>query len=252
MNQERRDKIAEMLERQHTIKNTELMERFGISIETVRRDLAYLEEQGFLERVYGGAVRKRFMNAEPGYTNREKENSSEKLMIAHEAEKLIHQNDTVFFDLGTTVLSLARNIDSGKDITAFTNSLRTAIVLSEKGCDVIIPGGQLRAGEFAVSGSLAESGMQQFNIDKAIIGVAGITESGITDFVLKEASLRRQVIKNARKVIALADFSKFGVRAMCNVCPLADIDVLITDEKAPSDMLKEFEKKGIKIIVANL
>ena len=249
MNQKRRSQIVEMLSTQQAIKNEELMERFGISIETVRRDLAYLEERGYLERVYGGAVRKRFLNSEPEYINREKENATEKIAIAHEAEKLIGQGDTVFFDLGTTVLLIARNVDENKKITSFTNSLRTAIALSEKGFDVIIPGGKLRNGEFAVSGSMTESNMNQFNVDKVFIGAGGITENGITDFVLSEASLRSQIIKNAAKVILVADFAKFGIRAMCNVCSIEDIDILITDEKAPAEMLEHFEKKGVRVII---
>lgn len=250
MNRDRQNKIVEMLKEKHTIKNEDLMKKFNISIETVRRDLAYLEGQGLLERVYGGAVRKNFMNKEPDYTNRENENSFEKSAIANEAQKLICENDTVFFDIGTTLLSIARNLDTSKNITAFTSSLRCAIALSEKGFKVIIPGGNLRSGEFSISGFIAEQSMEQFNFDKALIGVAGIDENQITDFIPEEANLRRQIIKNARKTIVVADHTKFGNRAICNVCKTKDIDILITDEKAPHDILKKLEKKGIQVIIA--
>lgn len=251
MNRDRRNQIVEMLSQQSTVKNTELMERFGISIETVRRDLAYLEEQGLLERVYGGAVKKTYLNTEPVYTSREKENEPEKRAIAREAVKLIQTNDTVFFDLGTTVLFLAQQIGQEQHLTAFTNAIRTAVVLSEvEGCEVIIPGGHLRSHELSVSGFLAEDNMRQFNVDKAFIGGAGITEQGITDFNIGEANLRRQIIRNARQVIVLADYSKFGIRAVSNVCPLEDIDVLITDAKAPADMLAALENSGVRVIVA--
>lgn len=252
MNQERRKNIVELLEKQGTVTNAELMERFDISIETVRRDLAFLEKEGFLERVYGGAVRKKFMNTEPDYANREKENFAEKQAIAKETEKLIHIKDTVFFDVGTTVLQLARFLDKNKEISAFTNSLRTAIVLSEKGMNVIVPGGNLRDGEFSISGSLAENNFSHFNVETAIIGVGGITEDGITDFIPEEAALRQKVIKNANKVIAVADYSKFGVRAMCNVCKSDEIDVLVTDSKAPKSLLLKLEKMGLQVIVANV
>ena len=251
MNQARRNKIVELLDKQGTVTNAELMQTFGISIETVRRDLAYLEERGLLERVYGGAVKKRFMSVEPNYTNRENKNGVEKLAIARVAERFLLPNDTVFFDLGTTVLLIAQSA-AAENCNAFTNSLRTAIALSERGASVTLPGGRLRGGEFAVSGSIAEGNMQRFNIDKAFIGVGGITEQGITDFIESEASLRRQVIENAGTVIAVADYSKFGVRAMCNVCKIEDIDILITDEKAPQAFLKELEKKGVQVLVAKL
>ena len=251
MNQERRNLITELVNRNRTVSNAELMERFGISIETVRRDLAYLEKKGCLERVYGGAVKKSFRGEEPLYTSREEENRREKSLIAAEAEKLIQPNDAVYFDLGTTVLLLAKQVGPDKKMTAFTNSLRTAAVLSETpGADVMLLGGKVRPHELTVSGYFAETLMQNFNVDKAFIGVAGITEDGVTDFHIAEANLRRLVIKNARQVIVLADYSKFGVRTMNNICALKDIDLLITDEKAPADLLKKIEKAGVRTLVA--
>lgn len=250
MNIERRNQIVQMLDAQNTVSNAELMEKFNISIETVRRDLAYLEKRGLLERVYGGAARKSFISSEPAYENRREECLAEKLAISTEAEKIIFPDDTVFFDLGTTVSEIAKRLDETKKITAFTNSLRTAITLSEKGCRVIIPGGELRNGEFAVSGSVAEENMTNFNVDKVFIGVGGITKDGITDFIVSEARLRKKIIKNAGKVIVVADHTKFGIRAMCNVCRIKDIDILITDEKAPVDILKSYEKQGINVIIA--
>ncbi|MBQ2696126.1 MAG: DeoR/GlpR transcriptional regulator [Clostridia bacterium] len=250
MNQKRRSQIAEMLEKQKTVTNAELMEQFGISIETVRRDLAYLEQKGILDRVYGGAVRKEVVREEPVYTSREEKNGEEKQLIAGAAEGLIEDSDIVFFDLGTTVQMVAKKLDKNKRINAFTNAIRTAVTLSEKNCEVILTGGKVRKGELSLSGSLAEENLAHFNIDKAIIGAAGVTEDGISDFVADEAGLRARVIANAGKVIVLADFEKFGVRAMCKVCPLEEIDVLVTDDKAPKDLLKKLEKKGIQVIVA--
>ena len=251
MNRDRRNQIVELLNQQQMVKNTDLMERFGISIETVRRDLAFLEEEGVLERIYGGAVKKTYRSTEPLYASREKENEQEKRAIAREAAKLIAPNDTVFLDLGTTVGFLAEEIGKDQELTAFTNALRTAVVLSEKpGCQVIIPGGTLRTYELSVSGSMAEENMRRFNVDKAFIGGAGVTESGITDFHIGEAGLRRQIIANARQVIVLADYSKFGIRAVSNICALKDVDVLITDDKTPQHMLDMLQANGVKVIQA--
>ncbi len=250
MNQDRRKQITDLINKNGTVSNAELMERFGISIETVRRDLSYLEKKGCLERVYGGAVKMAFRGEEPLYINREVENLAEKTAIAAEAEKLIFPNDAVYFDLGTTVLMLAKQLDPSKKVTAFTNSLRTAVALSESpAADVIMLGGQLRPNELTVSGHFSEHLMQNFNVDKAFIGAAGITEDGLTDYHIGEANLRRIIIKNARQVIVLADYSKFGVRTMNNICPLEDIDILITDKKAPADLLKRVEKAGVRTIV---
>lgn len=249
MNQARRKKIVELLETQGTVTNDELMQTFQISIETVRRDLGYLEKCGLLERVYGGAVKKKFMRVEPDYTNRESENAQEKNEIAQCAVSLIENDESIFFDIGTTVLAIAKNA-GGKRFKAFTNALRTAIVLSEEDIDVTLTGGSVRKGESCVSGSIAEDTMRCFNLDMAFIGAAGIDENGITDFIAQEAFLRKKVIENARKVVLVADYSKFNVRTSCNVCRLEDIDVLITDEKAPRDFLKKLQKKGIAVMIA--
>ncbi len=250
MNRERQNEIAKLIQSRQTVSNAELMERFGISIETVRRDLAQLEKQGVLERVYGGAVRKSFLNTEPEYIKRQQEQLTEKLAIATTAAPLLRPHDTVFFDIGTTVLALAEQLDSAQPIAAFTSSLRVAMLLSENGHEVTITGGKVRCGELSASGFIAEQSMQQFNFDKAVIGAAGIDEHGITDFIPEEANLRRQIIQNARTVIVVADSSKFGTRAVCNICDMQDIDILVTDAHAPHDILKKIEKQGVTVLLA--
>ena len=251
MNRERRNKIAEMLEIKPTVQNSEIMERFGISIETVRRDLEFLEKEGVLERVYGGAVKKSFIKSEPLYKRRLDTSRTEKEQISKEAQKYIEENDTIFFDIGTTVGLVAEHIEKSKNITAFTSSLRTAIALTERNFKVFLPGGQLRGDELSLSGSISELNMESFNIDKAFIGAAGIDKDGITDFIDSEAFLRKKIIKNARKVIVVADHTKFSVRAMCNVCAPSEIDVLITDEKASKKILRELENQGVKVIISH-
>ena len=250
MNQKRRNQIIKMIEENKAITNTELMDTFGISIETVRRDLAYLEQKGVLERVYGGAIRKESIRDEMRYSSREQMDIEEKTAIASEAEKLIKNNDMVFFDTGTTVHLVAKKLNKSKKINAFTNALRTAISLSEKGSEVILSGGKQRPSELVLSGTLAEHILRKFNFDIAIIGAAGVTEDGISDFFTDEAGLRREAIYNAGKVIVLADYAKFGIRAKCKVCNVEDIDVIIADSKAPKKILKKMENKGVKVIIA--
>ena len=111
--------------------------------------------------------------------------------------------------------------------------MHTAIALTQKGCDVFLAGGKLRNGEFSLSGSLAEKYLSNYNIDIAFIGAGGITEKGITDFISDEATLRKSVIDNATKVVLVADYSKFGVRAMCNVCEIKDTSTVIISANSP-------------------
>ena len=239
-----------MLEERKAVTNNELIERFGISIETVRRDLAFLEKRGDLKRVYGGAVKNEISRKEPLYISREQKNNDEKQLIAQTAQDFIRQNDIVFFDLGTTVEIVAKKLDKNKNIHAFTNAVRTAVILSEKAEEVVLTGGRIRAGELSLSGGISEDNLAKFNIDKAIIGAGGITETGVSDFIIDEAIFRARVIENASEVILIADHTKFGIRAMCNVCDISRINILITDEKAPKEMLKSIERKGVRVIVA--
>lgn len=240
-----------MITRQRTVTNTELMERFGISIETVRRDLDYLEEQGFLRKVYGGAVVKVSLNSEPEYASRSQINVQQKNAIAQKAAELIQPGDTVFLGVGTTVQAMVQYMKNLGEITVFTNALRTAVALSElPECTVILPGGHLRNKELTLSGFPADENMTHFNIDKAFIGVGGVTDGGISDFHIGEAQLHKQLVLNARQSVALADSSKLGIRALNNVCTLEQISLIITDSNARKQTVTELKEAGAKIIVA--
>ena len=251
MKLDRRNQIADMIRQQRTVTNGELMSRFNISIETVRRDLEYLEQQGYLRRVYGGAVSVASLNSEPEYASRANTHFDEKTAIALEASKFIGAQDAIYLGVGTTVQALVPYIKNLDNVTVFTNALRTAIELSESpNCTVIIPGGQLRPKELTVSGFPAEDNFNHFNVDTAFIGIGGITESGITDFYIGEAQIHKRLIQNARRSIVLADSTKLGMKAVVNVCKLGDVDMVITDSGAPKQIVKALEQAGVRVIIA--
>ena len=251
MKLDRRNQIIDMINRQRTVKNSELMERFGISIETVRRDLEYLENQGYLRRVYGGAVVNLSLSSEPEYASRSQARSEEKMAIAAEAARLVQDHDSIYMGVGTTVQAMARFLRNVQELTVFTNALRTAVELSElPNCTVILSGGRVRPKELAVSGFPAEENLSRFNVDKAFIGIGGITEAGVTDFHMDEASIHRQLIANARQAIVLADSEKLGTRAVVNVCALEQVDMIITDSGAPKHLVKELEQAGVRVVIA--
>lgn len=253
MKLDRRNQIIDMVTQQRSVKNAELMEKFNISIETVRRDLEYLEKQGYLRRVYGGAVLNQSLGSEPEYASRSKAFFREKMAIAAEAAKMINANDAVYLGVGTTIQAMVPHLKNIGPFTVFTNALRTAVELSEiPDCTVVLPGGQLRAKELTLSGFPAEDNFTHFNVDKAFIGIGGITENGVTDFHIQEARLHRQLIENARQAIVLADSSKLGLRAVVNLCPAEMVDVLITDSGAPRQVIKALEQAGIRVILAEI
>ena len=253
MKLERRSQIIDMITRQRTVNNTELMERFGISIETVRRDLEYLEQQGYLRRVYGGAVANISLGGEPEYASRAKTRHKEKNAIAAAAARLIEPRDTIYLGVGTTVQAIVQYIKNIGELTVFTNALRTAVELSDvPGCTVILPGGQLRAKELTLSGFPSEENFEYFNVDKAFVGIGGITESGVTDFHIGEARLHRKLIQNARQAIVLTDSGKLGILATNNVCGWDEVDIVVTDSQADKRIVKALEQAGVHVIQAKV
>ena len=247
----RLNQIIEMINKQKTVKNAELMDTFGISIETVRRDLELLEKQGYLRRVYGGAVANVSLSSEPEYTKRAKVRFHEKNAIAAEAAKLVEANDAIYMGVGTTVQAMVQYLKSHQNLTVFTNALRTAVELSEiPECSVILSGGKLRAKELTLSGNAAEENFSRFNVDKAFIGIGGIADGLVTDFHIDEAGIHRILIENARQTIVLTDSGKLGLRTLVNVCPLEKIDIVITDSNAPKSFIKDLEQAGVQVIIA--
>lgn len=249
---ERYEIILELLYRNKVVKAAELAERFKVSIETIRRDLEYLEKQGNLQRVYGGAALNKHIGVEIEYSSRETRNLDEKKEIGKKAAELIENGDTVILDLGTTCLEVARNLRNRENLTVITNSIKIATELVDViGIRVFLMGGLIRGKELASSGFLTENGLKQFNVDKAIISVGGITiDNGITDYHVEEAQARKVMIDAAEQVIAVTDYSKFGSRAFIKVCDLNSIDTIVTDWQTPMGIIKNYENEGMNMIVA--
>ena len=254
MNQERWNQIMKMARENRVVKNRELMERFGISIETVRRDLKYLEKQGYLECVYGGAVLKEDSTPAWNFDAVASIHSAEKDAIAREAANIVNRGETIFLEEGSTVFAMACYLKDIVPVTVITSSLRIAMVLANvPDCTVILPGGRVVPGTLELTGFQSDENLSIYNIDKAFIGVNGITETHFTDYsVIDRRYIRRRVIENSNQAIVLADNSKFGVRATVNVASINELDMVITDDKTPESYVKKLEDSGVQVIVAKV
>ncbi|MEI3606513.1 DeoR/GlpR family DNA-binding transcription regulator [Pseudogracilibacillus sp. SE30717A] len=248
--QERYRVILEMLEVNEIVKVPELCEKFKVSIETVRRDLEFLEQEGQLKRIYGGAVLNRQSSKEPSYNTRSTKNAKEKEMIGKKTAELISDGETLMIDLGTTTLEVARHLKDKKNLTIITNCMTIAQELVDiPTFRVILPGGILRPNELALSGFISEQFMREFNVDKTIVGVGGITmDNGISDYHLEETRVRKIMIEKGKEIIAVADHSKFGIKALVNVCAIDEIDVIVTDNKLKKFIAQEYSDQGIKVL----
>lgn len=252
MKNRRKDEIIRILAENRMVKAYELSEHFHVSMETVRRDLETLEKEGYLTRVHGGAVVKTMQGLGPEYTLRENKNYEQKLLIGRAAADLVEDGDTIIIDLGTTTLEFAKFLYNKKNLTVFTNAIQIAVELVKNPeMRVILIGGNLRSGELATSGYLAEDVVDHFYVDKAFLGIGGITKNlGFGDYQIEEANLRRHYIAHSQKVIALVDYTKFGVKTLNHICGFDEVDILVTDERADEKILAAYRQKGGQVVIA--
>lgn len=252
MIQERLDKIMLMIKTTGMVNASEAASSMEVSMETIRRDLELLESRGELKRVYGGAVANISKTIERDYTVREELRVDEKRSIALKTAELINDGDTIAIDLGTTTLEVAKQLSGKKGLTCLTNSLVIGMELARNQMSrVFILGGQLRNGDFSTSGSMTEAGLQNFRVDKAIIGASGITiKNGVTDYNVEEANVRRKMIGIAEQVILTVDSSKFGISTFVQVCPVEQLNVIVTDWKVSQEVQDSFKALKTKIYVA--
>lgn len=248
---QRKDEIIRLISENKIVKANELSATFKVSMETIRRDLADLEKDGIIKRVHGGAVLNLNYSVEPDFSYREVKNFEEKLLIGKKAASLVEDGDVIIIDIGTTTLEFAKFLKGKKNLTVLTNSIKIALeLMDEPEIIVIMLGGVVRKGEGTTSGYWAEDIIDRFYVEKLFLGVGCITlENGVMDYHIEETNLRRHYIRHAKQVIALADYTKFGSKALNQVCSLEEMDILVTDNKTDKKYIRRLREKGIDVIL---
>lgn len=248
---ERHAIIMEELKRNKIIKITDIVRQFDVSNETARRDLEALQDQKLIKRIYGGAVLDTATSFDSFLTPRASLSQSEKSAIGKAAADLISEGDTIILDIGTTTLEIARNIKNMRNITVLTNSLAILNELAASDYNVYCLGGRINADELSMSGDLTANALRNFFVDKAFIGAGGITFSeGVSDYNSEEATVRRTVIQRANKVVLVADSGKFGSNAFAFVCPIENIDTIVSDENLSESYVSGIRERKIELILA--
>ena len=248
--QERYDAILKLLQKDSIIKEENLVSSFHISIETARRDLNYLEKQGLIKKVYGGATLVEKGIAEPTSRSRLIHNIEQKAAIGRKCSELIQDGDSILLEIGTTTLQVAKNIKHKKNLTVITNSIFVINELLDTDISLYIIGGKIRHEEQAISGAVSMFELDNFHINKAIIGAGSISlENGISDYNIEEALMRKKIIERSRQVIIVADSSKFGFDALVQVCPLSSINTIITDRNLDPSIILGFEELQTKLLL---
>jgi DeoR family glycerol-3-phosphate regulon repressor len=259
----RQQRIVELVRRDGYVRVATLATQFGISQMSARRDLAALSQQGLIQRSQGAAVAvpaSALDNGLPGlgeadmreqqYETRRRRQNVAKQAIARSAAGLLSPDDNIALDVGSTVLTLARELVKHTGIHVFTNHLRVASLLGSSRCVVLMPGGIVRPQELSVCGQQAVADASGRWFSKVFLGVAGLTQEGGFDSSPEDTQVKRAYIEHADQVILLCDASKFGKRSLVQACSLQEIDILITDEAPPPALARALAAASVKVMVA--
>ena len=249
---QRRQAILAQVRERAAVSAEDLSRQFGVSVETIRRDLRSLQERGLLERVYGGATRPSGRSSEGSFAARSVRNIDRKRAIATLAASLVQPGETVVVDVGTTALEVARALPASFRGRVLTNSVPAAMELSTRSdVELLLCGGQVRAGDGACAGAHAEAFFGEFYADRAFLGSGGVhPEAGLTDYYPAEVVLRRTIIDHTAATYVLADSSKLGEIAVHRVCTLDRLTAVLTDDAENSAAFAALAAAGLTLLRA--
>jgi DeoR/GlpR family transcriptional regulator of sugar metabolism len=253
MNQVVRQKqMCELIAAQGECSIEQLMEQFGVSGMTVRRDLQSLADQGKVLRTHGGAAMAEQISFEFEFLNRVRDNHPAKEAIATTAAAQIRDGESVMLDSGTTTLELAKQLRGRQGLTVITSSLPIAAQLQyDQRIEVLLLGGRLRASSPDLAGALTESNLETLRADVAFVGADAIDGQGAVYQESPElARMLTKMAASAGRVYVVADGSKLGKTALWRFGRLADWAALITDAAADRAVLASLKKAGVRVIKA--
>lgn len=227
---------------------TTLGSRLGVSQATVRRDLSWLEEQGLLTRVRGGAAAS--TSLEPSFAAVATEAHQAKDAIARRAVEMVEDGDVLLLDIGTTVHRLAVHL-RGRQVTVMTANMAVyEELVPDPDIELILLGGVVRRNYRSLVGFLTSDAVRQLRADKLFIGTSGVRSDGtLMDTTLDEVPVRRAMIASADQVILLADAEKFPGTGFATVCGPDALDVVVTDADEGTAALDSLRENGVKVVL---
>ena len=244
----RKDEILEILRRYHYVTVNFLAEALYISPSSIRRDLAVMEAQGLVKRKHGGVSEVEVSNSLTPYSMRMHENSTEKRIICKKAADLVNDGDVIFIDGSTTCLFLPELIESKKDITVLTNSLRLASLFKNENVNIYTTGGKVRlSDEYVASGPIAEETCSKIHTDIMFFSARAIDDNGVIyDLNEPETAVRQAMLKNTKRAVFLCDDTKFSKKSVFKVCEAKDLSYIVTNN-IPNEEIKQ-KWKNINIV----
>jgi DeoR family glycerol-3-phosphate regulon repressor len=226
----RQSQIVALLQQSKRVVVEDLAAHFGVTSQTIRRDLNELGEARQLVRVHGGAIVASGVE-NLAYEARQLVAQTPKRLIGEAAAKLIPDNSSLFINIGTTTEEVAKALVGHSGLLVITNNLHVASELyNSKAIEVFLTGGMIRQNDGGIVGAVTVAQIEQFRVDVAVIGTSAIDPNGtLLDFDIREVEISRAIIKHARKVVLVSDNSKFSRSAPVRIAHLSEIDVFVTD-----------------------
>ncbi len=230
-----------------------LAERFEVSTQTIRRDLAMLEADGVVQRTFGGAViQPATQRFEPGIEARRAEAAGPKAVIGRAAQDLLIDGEEAYFDASTTVLALVQRVPEQWSGNATTSSVPAAQELSARNAGrITLLGGEYRRSSQCVGGSASIAQIAHLRFTTAYLSCRAFSlRHGLTEARPDEAALKRAVIEHAQRIVMLVDSSKIESVSAHHFADLLEIDILVVDDHAPAHVIDQLRNKGVNVILA--
>lgn len=251
----RRLHIEQIAAREGQVQVSDLARRFAVSEETIRRDLLHLEQEGVLQRNYGGAVLKQAPRGSallPPVEERQTVHQFEKERIGRLAASLVTEGQVVMLDAGSTTRQVARFLQTIPHLTVITHDLAICDELrSAEGVRVIVTGGYLKPRSRSVIGPEAVAALRRYHADVLFLGASGIClDTGLTVSDVFEAEIKTAMLHQATRSVLVADHSKFGRKHLATLTPANGVHTLVTDWQAPDDAVRGLRVLGVEVLVA--
>jgi DeoR/GlpR family transcriptional regulator of sugar metabolism len=248
----RRKKILEWLQEEGSARVRDLSAAFDVSEATIRQDLEKLETEGHISREHGGAYLKTVPHQVETMSLQHVENMEKKLRIGEAAASLVGDGETIILDAGSTTTAVANRLLQRRDMTVITNALNIALILGgHPGFTVHMPGGQFKAPTLSLSGDASVEFFHNIMVGKLFLATAGVSlESGLTYPSFADLQLKQAMIRAASHVYLVADSTKINRTSFTRLGTLDVINSFITDAEIRDEDVREFERRGIEVIIA--
>lgn len=247
----RQTDILELARQQGKVTVEGLAAHFGVTHQTIRRDLSELADAGHLERVHGGAMLPSGV-INIGYEDRRGLNAEAKTRIALRCAAEIPNDCSLFLNIGTSTEAVARALLNHRNLMVITNNLNVANILAaNREAGVMVAGGMLRRSDGGLTGAMTRRVVEQFKVDYAVIGCSALDQDGdLLDFDIEEVHVSKTILRQARQSFLVADHSKFLRSAPARITSLADIDSFFTDRPLTPALEARCRDWGTRIVLA--